>query len=235
MNIENEDINYGIIAEQLPTKNRGVRLREIAYKAIKDSILLGVVGTRVPLAEEKLAEALKISRTPVREALALLEHEGLLESIPYTGLFVKEISLQEFFEMFDTVELIEPTLASRAALRATAQDIAAMQNALDQAKHSIEINPGEHFLACRAFQQKLGKCADHKYLTNLLLKIEECSDLYLIYTWKDLPKENMLAAVNDRQDILNAVAQGDEKAAADAAKKHARSVRERWKQLFKDI
>ena len=208
MEISKQAINYHVVAEQIPPNQRGISLRDIAYQAIKDSILLGRLGTQVPLAEEKLAKVLAISRTPVREALALLEHEGLLESVPYRGIFVKEITVHEFIEMFDTVELIEPTLASRAAVRARPRDIELMQQALADAKQHIPSNPGKHFLACRAFQQKLGECADHQYLTNLLLKIEECSDLYLIYTWEQLPAENMLAAVDDRQNILNAVEKG---------------------------
>ena len=235
MNITKEDINYSIVAEQIPRNQRGISLRETAYQAIKDSILLGQLGTRVPLAEEKLAKVLAISRTPVREALALLEHEGLLEAIPYKGIFVREITVHEFIEMFDTVELIEPTLASRAAVRARPRDIESMQLALDEAKKYIPMNPGKHFLACRAFQKTLGECADHQYLTNLLLKIEERSDLYLIYTWEQLPEENMLAAIRDRQNILNAVEQGDQKAAAKAAREHARGVRNRWRKLFKDL
>lgn len=235
MSVAKQDINYSAVAEQIPRNQRNISLREIAYQAIKDSILLGRLGTQVPLSEEKLAKVLEISRTPVREALALLEHEGLLESIPYKGIYVKEITVHEFFEMFDTVELIEPTLASRAALNARPKDIEYMKQTLNEAKEHIPASPGKHFLACRAFQKKLGECADHQYLTNLLLKIEECTDLYLIYTWEQLPEENMLAAINDRQNILNAVEKGDQEAAAEAAREHARGARDRWRDLFKDL
>ncbi len=228
-----KEIDYQLIAQQSTTDSRSKRLREVAYQAIKDSILLGIVGTQVPLAEERLAEVLQISRTPVREALALLEHEGLLEAIAYKGLYVREISVREFLEMFDTVELIEPVLASRAAVRAEIDDIETMEAALDRAEKYIEGEPGKHFLACREFQQKLGECADHQYMTQLLVSIEERSDLYLIHTWEVLPVENMLAAVNDRRKILEAVKRGDKDGAAEAARDHARSVRKRWRELFK--
>lgn len=227
-------INYHLIAEQSNIDNHGRPLREVAYQAIKDSIMLGIVETRVSLAEERLAKVLKISRTPVREALALLEHEGLLVAIPYKGLFVKEISVTEFLEMFDTVELIEPVLASRATSRATADDIKAMQNALSKAEKFIPDDPGRHFLACREFQHHIGNCAKHNYMARLLLNIEERADLYLINTWEVLPNDNMLAAIQDRHRILEAICEGDEEKAAQSARKHAQNVKARWHNLFKD-
>src|SRR3954451_6001522 len=52
------------------------RYREAAYIAIKEAILAGQLGPNQPLTEEQIAASLNISRTPVREALAILEHEG---------------------------------------------------------------------------------------------------------------------------------------------------------------
>lgn len=226
------EIDYQLIARQ-STDTRGKRLREVAYQAIKDSILLGIVGTRSPLAEERLAEVLQISRTPVREALALLEHEGLLEALPYKGLYVRAISLTEFLEMVDTIELIEPALARRAAARASAADIEAMEQSLRTAETCIPAEPGRHFLACRDFQQQMGISAGLHHLTRLLLSIEERSDLYLIYAGAALPETNMQAAVEDRRRILTAVKQGNPAEAEQAAREHAQRVRQRWHAFFK--
>ena len=59
---------HPVFVEKVP------RYREAAYAAIKEAILLGQFESRQALVEEQIAEALTISRTPVREALALLEH-----------------------------------------------------------------------------------------------------------------------------------------------------------------
>jgi DNA-binding GntR family transcriptional regulator len=226
------EIDYGQIPKQMQMDRRSTRLRELTYQAIKDSILLGIIGVNAPLAEERLAEVLEVSRTPVREALALLEHEGLLEAIPYKGLFVKEISVKDFLEMYEAVELIEPELARRAALLAQAPEIEVMTQTLQQAEQYIPDKPGRHLMACRTFQLQLGDTAQHAYLTQLLVSIEERSDLYLISRWESLPSGNMLAAVRDRQAILSAVARHDPDAAVAAAKQHARAIRHRWRDLY---
>ena len=70
------------------TPQRTPRFREAAYTAIKEAILAGEIEADEPLIEERLAGPLGISRTPVREALAILEHEGLLAPRGGRGLFI---------------------------------------------------------------------------------------------------------------------------------------------------
>lgn len=214
------------------TGRRGTRLREVAYQAIKEGILQGTVRTDLPLVEERLAAQLSISRTPVREALALLEHEGMIESVPYQGLFVKAITTREFLEMYEAAEVIEPELARRAALHSSPSSIAAMEALLEEAERCIPDDAHGHLAACRKFQRKMGECADQPYLTSLLLNIEERSDLHLISKWSSLPPEKMLAAVSDRRAILEALRAGDAVGAANAARNHARDVRQRWLDLY---
>ena len=72
--------------------DRSPTYREVAYTMIKDAILAGQLEPGQPLIEEKLAGLLKISRTPVREALAILEHEGLLTSFYKRGLYVHSVT-----------------------------------------------------------------------------------------------------------------------------------------------
>lgn len=73
---------YRGLAGQIKLDRRAVRLRELAYQTIKQAILSGLIDSSAPLIEERLGAELRISRTPVREALAILEHEGLIEALP---------------------------------------------------------------------------------------------------------------------------------------------------------
>ncbi len=208
--------------------------REVAYDAIKRAILSGEIAPHERLVEERIAEALDISRTPVREALAILEHEGLLESEPYKGLAVRPVTVDEFLNMYGAHGVIEADLARSAAAHATAGDIRRMDDALQRASETIPDNVPEHLAACREFQEILGSTAESPFLTRMLLGIEERSDMYLINSGRPISAENMLAAVEDRREILDRVRDGDGEGAATAAIGHAENIRARWHQHYPD-
>lgn len=223
---------YSKVVEQFHKDRRSTRLREATYTAIKHLILGGLLVQDSPLAEERLAQILEVSRTPVREALAILEHERLIEAVPYKGLFVAQITVTDFLQMYETLELIEPELARRAALNATPEDITVMERALIEAEESIPDDVPTHLNRCHAFQRRLGECAGNAHMAAVLLSIEERSDLYLISTYPTLPPDKMLAAVADRRAILKAVCARDSDAAAEASCAHARAIRERWPEMY---
>lgn len=225
---------YNVISKKLTTNRSIMRSREVAYEAVKEAILSGVLEPRERLIEERLAEALSLSRTPVREALAILEHEGLIEAIPYKGLVVKPVTVSEFLSMYEALGVIEPAIARAAVPHATAGDIAALHGYLDEADRCIPEDVPGHLAACRQFQQRLGEMAQSPFLTRLLVSIEERSDMYLIHTQIALPEDKMRAAVHDRRSILQAVQSGDQKAAAAAAQVHAAEIRMRWREMYID-
>ncbi len=78
---------------------RPVSIREKVYAAVRDNILDGRIAPGERVVETRLAEEIKTSRTPVREALHMLEREGLLEAIPRVGYRVKQITLDEIDEI----------------------------------------------------------------------------------------------------------------------------------------
>jgi DNA-binding GntR family transcriptional regulator len=220
-------------AHRRPRRSR-LRSREVAYDAIKQAILSGQIPPHERLVEERLAEALQISRTPVREALAILEHEGLLDSVPYKGLAVKPVTINEFLHMYEALGIIESALARAAATNATAADIRQMEAALTRSEAAIPDDVPAHLAAGREFQSLLGATAGSPFLTRTLLGIEERSDMYLIHSGLTLPIENMHAAVVDRRNILDRVRAGDPEGAAEMSLAHAASIRTRWRELYPD-
>lgn len=81
-----------------PTRKEPVRVR--AYRTLRDEILTGVWSPFEPLREERLAERMQVSRTPVRDALARLEADGLLIKRGGT-LFVYTPSHQELTDLYE--------------------------------------------------------------------------------------------------------------------------------------
>ena len=120
------------------SRQRAPRFREAAYSAIKESILNGNVEAGEPLIEERIAAALEMSRTPVREALAILEHEGLLAARAGRGLFIRELSREEFLDLFTANEVVEPYLAQKAAVVATDNDIERLEQTIEIGRRAVE-------------------------------------------------------------------------------------------------
>ena len=82
------------------------------------------------LDERRLSEQLKISRTPIREALARLEQEGLVRIAPRKGVFILRKSVDEILEMIIVWAALESMAARLATERASDAEIAALRNLL---------------------------------------------------------------------------------------------------------
>jgi DNA-binding GntR family transcriptional regulator len=82
--------------------------QEIAYNAIKQSIINNELKPNTILVERQLSETLNISRTPVRQALLKLVNEGFVEFIPKKGMFVSEIHLSDVIEIYNIRSVLEP-------------------------------------------------------------------------------------------------------------------------------
>ena len=82
-------------------------LREHVYVSIKNAIIGGDFEPGKRLIEEKLAEDMKTSRTPVREAIQKLEKEGLIYRLPRGGFAVKGVTEEEVDEVFGLRGILE--------------------------------------------------------------------------------------------------------------------------------
>lgn len=104
------------------------RASERAHVALREAILRGELAAGAHLGEVELAERLGVSRTPVREALSRLASEGLVEVLPHRGARVVTFSPDDLDGIFDVRLALEPRATGRAADRATADDLAALDD-----------------------------------------------------------------------------------------------------------
>lgn len=213
------------------------KYREVAYLAIKKAILSGQLEPNYPLLEEQLAATLNISRTPVREALALLEHEGLINiSNGNRGLFVHQVTQPEFIEIFMANEVIEPFLARKAAENATPSQIADLeQNVHAYDQYANEEDSANFLEVGREFHRIVGCAAGNLSLTETVVRNEERADLYLMSRGKKIDQSSMLASVNEHRSVLTAIKNHNPEEAARIISQHAGSVRSRFIDLFQDL
>ena len=90
-----------------------IRVHDALRTAITDGEI--APGTRLPA--EALAERFGTSRTPIREALLMLEREGLVKVEPHRGAIVRSFDPADLLDLYEVRALIEPHAAARAATR----------------------------------------------------------------------------------------------------------------------
>ena len=117
---------------------RNVPLAVKAYEEIKRRIVEGTMPPGYPILETELAADLGISRTPVREALARLQHEDLVFSIRRKGVMVSSMSVDDMKEIGEMLEGLEGMAVKLASERATEADLRRLENAVRAQEQALK-------------------------------------------------------------------------------------------------
>lgn len=114
-----------------------------------DKIRMLVLGGDFPpgavVPEAFLAQEFDVSRTPVREALKQLQHEGLVEIRPKVGTFVREPTRREIIELFQIKESLEGLAASLLARRGGTTELSALRLNLEDSEAAVLTNDTEAY------------------------------------------------------------------------------------------
>ena len=97
------------------------------YEFLKDGIIKGIYGPGEKLNERDIAQLMKVSRTPTREALKVLESEGFVTNISKRGVFVKKYSPEELDTLHKMLVRLECLAVEMAAPKLTEKDLAYLQ------------------------------------------------------------------------------------------------------------
>jgi len=97
--------------EQLPERTN---LRDQVYDILKKRIIFRQIESGKKINEEELAKSLGVSRTPIRETLLRLEHEGIVKIIPRRGAFVVSQSKEKVIDLLQVREVLEGLVARLA-------------------------------------------------------------------------------------------------------------------------
>jgi DNA-binding GntR family transcriptional regulator len=142
-----------------------VSLRMLAYDALKKAITeMDIYGhpDEIRVDERQLSQDLGVSRTPIREALTVLEQEGFVRSVPRRGIFVVRKSKKEIIDMILVWAALESMAARLAAERASDADLEGVRHLFDEFQtEKPEEHPEEYSQANIRFHQKiiqLGGC-----------------------------------------------------------------------------
>ncbi|MFO8091013.1 MAG: GntR family transcriptional regulator [Desulfatiglandaceae bacterium] len=113
-------------------------LGEYVYQNLKQAIVLGEMAPGSRVVENRVADAMKISRTPVREAIHKLEREGFLKRSSSGGLSVSGLTRAEIREVFEIRSVLESYAARLAAARHHGEDLAPLEDKIREFDVTLE-------------------------------------------------------------------------------------------------
>ncbi len=119
----------------MPRLDTSTTFRKEAYAALKRAITAMDIydhPEEIRLDERRLSEGLGVSRTPIREAMTLLEQEGFVRTRPRRGIFVVRKTKREIVEMITVVAALESMAARLAAERGSAGETAGLHRLMDE-------------------------------------------------------------------------------------------------------
>ena len=119
-------------------KSREMTTQQLACTYLREQILTGKFGVGMRLKTEELAEALGISRMPVRDALQQLHSEGLVEIRPNRGAIVTRLSANEILEMFEIRATLEGLAARHACVNFGSDDLYQLERMRDEMHRSTD-------------------------------------------------------------------------------------------------
>jgi DNA-binding GntR family transcriptional regulator len=190
-----------------------------AYDALKARIVAGEFGSDEALSERGLAEALGIGRMPVREAIKLLEREGLLLVVPRRGIFVKRLSPAEVRELYVVREALEGMAACLCAKREQRGEMAFERARLARHLAARLIDRAEVQRDNARFHRRLFELAGNRRLQAMYAGIEPQIDLNLRLTAVHAP-ERIEAALHEHLEICRAIEAGDAPLAEQLTREH---------------
>ncbi|WP_372741697.1 GntR family transcriptional regulator [Neptunomonas sp.] len=196
---------------------------EHAYQQLLSAILSGELKPGSRIREVELAEWLKISRTPVREAVRRLESEGLICTAGHQGMAIAELDYQAVMELYQMREVLEATAASLAAKHASEPEIYSLREIFNQEKQQHN-NSAAQAEINRAFHNAIYHAAHNRYLLKSLNSLRDAMALLGSTTYA-LPSRSEAALV-EHQRIIEAIEKGDSAAAEQAARDHIRAAQQ---------
>lgn len=115
----------------IDTESTGSSLTEQVYRALKEDILATRLGSDL-IVETTVAREYGVSKTPVREALRQLVHEGLVIVLPRKGYLIRPMGLADIIEVMNLRAILEPPLAAAAARNRSQAQVEQIERLLDR-------------------------------------------------------------------------------------------------------
>lgn len=189
-----------------------------AYNYIKDRIISGELYPNQKIEESIIAQKLKISRTPVREAINTLKEEDWIYIIPRKGIFVKEITLKDINDIFKVREMIEPMILKIAFKNLEKDKIEDFIKVFEKYRKNSELDDISLDKYDNRFHYYILESSNNKYFINLMNNVYEHNQRLRNISAQE--NKRRMEATEEHLEILNAIRDGNMEEATESLKRH---------------
>ena len=194
-----------------------------AYALLRQAIATGELKPGERVLENELASWLNMSRTPVREAIASLEAEGLVTMSGAQGRVVTKLDYQSVMELYAVREALESMAAGLAARNASDMEIAALREMLEREEQILD-DPGRLIDHNRRFHEAIYYCSHNRYILKMLEYIQTA--MLLLQPAGRVGTARRETALPEHRAIVDAIESRNSTAAEDAIRKHVRRAQQ---------
>ncbi|MGK5112474.1 GntR family transcriptional regulator [Geodermatophilus sp. CPCC 205506] len=207
----------GLLAFSENGGSRRQQLPEEVATYVRELILSGSVRPGEFLRMERIAEAVGVSNTPVREGLLMLRSEGFVRLVPRRGFMVAPFSRQDVHDLFWAQAQLASELAARAAKKMTPEQIQRLEAIDERHGQAVTAGDGDQIAELgRAFHREINKAADSHRLALLLESVvQQLPNRFYVAI------EGQVEATRDRHpELLDALRKSNSRKARSAMQKH---------------
>lgn len=211
-------------AAALPERKRGSGVKK-AYDLLRTEILDLTLPPGSPIDEVQLAERLALSRTPIREALARLASEGLIDTLPNRSTMVSNIDFLNLHTFFDAITLMYRVTTRLAAQNWQAGDLEVIKAhqkdfAAAVANHDALAMIGTN----REFHAAIAAAARNPYYLTLFVRLLDDGRRLLRLYYQSFNDRPPISVIEEHEDIIAAIAARDVETSDRLAKAHADQI-----------
>jgi DNA-binding GntR family transcriptional regulator len=193
-------------------------------ETLRELIATGALAPGARLDERALAEQLGVSRTPLREAIAKLAKEGLVEQRPYRGNFVRTFTPRQVSDLYETRMVLEGLAARRAVANLTDEGLAELTEILDAIQHALEVGDLAAFSTSdERFHSTIARLSGNETVIESLERLR--AQVQLIRVTANQDPDLVERTARERPAILEALRDRDGDRAARLMEEHIDGVR----------
>ena len=200
--------------------NEYLPLRDVVFNTLRDAILTGKLVPGERLMENQLAEKLGVSRTPVREALRMLELENLVELVPRKGAQVLDMSEKDITNILEVRSALEGLATSLACKKMSKEDLQQLKSMEADFEKAVADNDVEHFVDIdEDFHDLIFAATENDKLINIFRNLRIQLYRYRMAQAKN-NETSMSTIVAHHRSIIRAIENHDAEEGASIAQGH---------------
>ena len=207
-----------------PERKRGSGVKMV-YDLLRDDILDLVMPPGSPIDEVQLAERFAISRTPIREALARLAMEGLIDTLPNRSTMVAQIDFVNLHTFFDAITLMYRVTTRLAAQHWRAGDMEVIRAHQAAYRAAFEAHDALAMIGTnRDFHAAIAEAGRNPYYLSLFLRLLDEGRRILRLYYQSFDDRPPASVITEHEDMIAAIAERDVAHADLLAKAHADQI-----------